>query len=192
MANRRGDPTARLLGRLTLNPLPHIDPIGTVALPLLFFFLGGSVFGWAKPVPVNERNLRNWRLDGLLVAAAGPLSNLLLALAFAAALFVLLRIDAGTPVAMTAGFSVVTPLALMARIGVQLNVLLAIFNLLPLPPLDGSRVLGGFFPGLLPQLHTLERFGFILILALLWTGVLDLLVFRPTAYISAFILGFVY
>lgn len=135
-----GDHTARQLGRLTLNPAPHIDPIGTIAFPLMGMLFGGLMFGWAKPVPFSPHRLRNPLRDAALIAFAGPLSNAVLAIAFAAAMRPLaalaLRVD--TPL--------VEALYAMARLGVIWNVILAWFNLLPIPPLDGSKVLAFFLP----------------------------------------------
>lgn len=139
MANWLGDPTARLAGRLTLNPIPHIDPVGSILLPaLLFFTHAGILFGWAKPVPYNPYNLRNQRWGELLVAAAGPGVNLILAIVFA----VVVRL------ASSAAFVATAPPAFIdiASYIVYINLLLAFFNLLPIPPLDGSKILLGLLP----------------------------------------------
>ncbi len=190
MADRLGDPTARYMGRMTLNPLPHIDPIGTLLLPLLFYWFGGAIFGWAKPVPVNERNLRRPHRDGLFVAAAGPGSNLVLALGFALLLYVFRRSTGASLHAGMAGFvSVWEPIQLMLVFGVQINALLAVFNLLPLPPLDGSHVLVGFFPSLAPRMAVLQRFGLLVLILLLYTNVLDFLVFFPSRVIYSHLLA---
>jgi Zn-dependent protease len=162
MANRLGDPTARLLGRLTLNPLAHLDPIGTLAI--LFI-----QFGWAKPVPVDTRYLKNPRRDMMLIAMAGPISNLILG---AASAFCYRTIPwaAGGP--EWAWLTV--PLLTMLRTGVWVNVVLAVFNLLPIPPLDGSRVLSGLLP--LRQAisyNRLEPYGFVIIFLLFFTGIMD-------------------
>jgi Zn-dependent protease len=154
VAAKFGDPTARLLGRLTLNPLRHLDPIGTLAL--LFFG-----FGWARPVPVNFRNLRQPRRDMIWVALAGPLTNFCLALASA----LLLRGLGALEVGDTVLGPYLEPVALMAGFSLYINIILAVFNLIPIPPLDGGRVLSG----LLPQrqadlLSRVEPFGFMLIL----------------------------
>jgi Zn-dependent protease len=181
-ANRLGDPTAKMRGRLTLNPLKHIDPLGTVLLPILLYFAGGMIFGYAKPVPVDERNLRDHRWGGLLVAGAGPFSNLALAVIFALALGLVTRI----PVP-----SLQAPLQFMAAAGVQLNIILAIFNSFPLPPLDGSRVVVGFFPQLAGPFLALERYGFVLILLLAYTGIFKYLVFLPAQIIYRVLVNWV-
>lgn len=134
IADRLGDPTARLLGRLTLNPIPHIDPMMSIVLPLLLILTGSPViFGAAKPVPVDQFNLRDGRRDMALVSLAGPLTNFLIAIAAA----LLLK---------TAGPLLGAPLASIVFIVVRLNLLLGIFNLLPIPPLDGSKVFSLFLP----------------------------------------------
>jgi len=156
VADRFGDPTARLLGRLTLNPLKHLDPIGTLAL-IVF------KFGWARPVPVNYRNLRHPKRDMIWVALAGPVTNLGLALASALALRGLILLQGNLP---QEGFTgVFQPLSLMAAFSLYINVILGVFNLIPIPPLDGGRILSGILPekyGTL--LNNLEFFGFLIVL----------------------------
>lgn len=176
-ANRLGDPTARLMGRLTLNPLAHIDWIGTVLFPLIAFVSGVPLIGWAKPVPVDLRNLRHGRRDYALVALAGPVSNLILA-TVAAALFLALRASEGGYV--NAGGQILL-------LAILLNVLLAIFNMIPVPPLDGGNVLMGIVP--LRTAHTinwLRPYGFIIIYGLMLTGVLSAIM-RP---VQSFLLSF--
>lgn len=166
MARRLGDPTAEMLGRLTLNPIKHMDPIGTVLVPTVLLLAGGFIFGWAKPVPVTWENLKNPKRDMALVAIAGPAANLLMII-FWAALVKLAVILAG-PLDWVA-----QPLAYMGRAGVFINSILLILNLFPLPPLDGSRVLSAMLPGPMAwQLSRIEPYGLIILLVLLISGLL--------------------
>lgn len=145
-----GDPTAKYAGRLTLNPVPHIDPMGSVVLPLITFFSGGFIFGWAKPVPYNPYNLRDQRWGELLVALAGPASNI----AIAAIVGLLIRV-----VPLSQGMTTIFILAVLV------NLSLAIFNLVPIPPLDGSKVLFAFLPlSMLRVRYFLEQWGFVLVI----------------------------
>jgi Zn-dependent protease len=161
-----GDRTAEMMGRLTLNPIKHIDPVGTVIVPLLMVWFSGFLFGWAKPVPISARNLRNPKRDMIAVALAGPGANLLMALGWAL-IYKLFALLAGP-----LGGGVVFFLQ-MARIGVFLNLLLMIFNLLPIPPLDGGRVLRGLVPESVGhRLDALERYGLIIVVGLLVFGLL--------------------
>ncbi|MCB1791766.1 MAG: site-2 protease family protein [Gammaproteobacteria bacterium] len=164
VANKLGDPTARQLGRITLNPLSHIDPIGTLLVPLAMVMLTGFVIGWAKPVPVAVNRLRSPKRDMAIVAAAGPLSNLLMAF-----LWSLVLLLAQSQVhAMQA---IALPLMLMAVAGVFGNVVLMAINLLPVPPLDGGRVLNGFLPQNLSRLYMkIEPYGMFILIALLISG----------------------
>ncbi len=152
VALRLGDDTAQRVGRLTLNPLPHIDPFGTVLLPALLAIAGAPVFGYARPVPVDYRNLREPRRRGMvLVALAGPLTNVVLAtgsaLVFRVLYGYLQTIDAGAgTTSVQLATWIVLPLAVMAKYAVLMNVVLAVFNLIPIPPLDGGRVLTGVLP----------------------------------------------
>ena len=170
VAKQLGDNTAFSQGRLSLNPIKHIDPIGTLLVPILLYMTVGFAFGWAKPVPINWRNLRHPKRDMVYVAIAGPAANLLMAIFWA----VVLKIASLFP-AESASFA--GPLSLMASIGILINTVLMIFNLFPLPPLDGGRVAVGLLP---PKpayyLSRLEPYGFIIILVLLATGVLGYLI----------------
>jgi Zn-dependent protease len=173
VARKLGDPTAEMLGRLTLNPLKHIDPIGTVLIPLLLLVLGGFIFGWAKPVPVTPQNLRNPRRDMAIVAAAGPLSNLLMAVFWVLIVKLAFALSANMP-------QFATPLSYMGIAGVTINLVLMVLNLIPLPPLDGGRVVNGLLPPRLSwQYSRIEPYGFFIILALLATGALSYIISPP-------------
>jgi Zn-dependent protease len=166
VANYLGDPTAKSLGRLTLNPIKHIDPIGTVALPLILVYLGGFIFGWAKPVPVTWQNLGSPRRDMAIVAAAGPIANLVMLILWAILAKVILIID------QTPG-PLLQFVLVMCSIGIIINIILMVLNLLPLLPLDGGRVVTSLLPPHLAVLYSrLEPFGLIIILVLLVTGIL--------------------
>ncbi len=167
MARRFGDRTAEMLGRLSMNPLRHIDPLGTVVVPLVMLAMGGFIFGWAKPVPVNARALRDPRRDMIFIAAAGPSANLAMAFGWVL-LFRLLETVMPGP-ATIAAF-----LREMCALGLFFNILLAVFNLLPIPPLDGARMLRGLLADPLGRrLDALEPYGLIIVVALLAIGVLD-------------------
>jgi Zn-dependent protease len=175
-ASRLGDNTARRLGRVSFNPLVHADPIGTVLFPLLALIGNVPLIGWAKPVPVNVSRLRNGRRDYVAVAAAGPLSNIVIAFTAAAALSVFPPVS---PV-MLGEPNLTAPLAMLLSRAVQLNLLLAVFNLLPIPPLDGANVLGGLLPSnLAAAFDRLKPYGFFLLYALLLTGGFEYLVLPP-------------
>ncbi len=175
VAYRLGDPTAARKGRLTLNPLPHIDPVGTVLLPLLLIVMRAPfLFGYARPVPVNFSLLRRPKRDMILVAAAGPLTNVALAIGSALLFKWILRLQLPAEGALTGLLiAALTPLALMAQNSVVINVVLAVFNLLPILPLDGGRVVTGLLP--LRQaiaFSRLEPFGMMIVLMLMATNTL--------------------
>jgi Zn-dependent protease len=177
MAKQLGDPTAQRLGRLTLNPIKHIDPLGTVLIPSLAFLLGGVIFGWAKPVPITWENLRHPKRDMAIVAAAGPAANLLMAFLWA----LVAKIGATLPISLQ---WVAAPLLYMGQIGIYVNVVLMILNLLSLPPLDGGRVVVGLLPGPLAwQLSRVELYGFFIVVALFATGLLATVVFPPVQFL---------
>jgi Zn-dependent protease len=176
VALKNGDPTAKMLGRLTLNPVPHIDPVGTILLPLLLLLShAGILFGWAKPVPVNPLNYRNYRWGEITVSAAGALSNLALAVLFA----LLLRLELG-------GLGLMK----LAYFGVTINIFLALFNLIPIPPLDGSHIVAILLPRDLARLYAyLEPVGFVLILILFYTGIISAFIMPLYRAIAVLLIG---
>ncbi len=179
-ADRLGDPTARMLGRLTLNPLAHIDWIGTVLFPLVGMLSGLPLIGWAKPVPVDTRNLKAPRRDFAIVAVAGPVSNLVLALGAG------LVLKASGGLVPEGGATMFTSALALA---VFLNVLLAIFNMLPVPPLDGGNVLAGIVPESVARLiDQMRPYGFFLLYALLLLGVLDMFVWPVQRFLGSWLL----
>ena len=178
VAKHYGDNTAWMLGRLSLNPLKHIDPVGTILVPGLMLAFTGFVFGWAKPVPVNIRNLRNPKHDMAIVALAGPVSNLLMALGWA--LFIRIALFINMP-----EFSL--PMIYVGIAGIMINLVLALLNLLPIPPLDGSRILSWALPGKWGIYYNkFEQYGFYLLVFLLMTNALGVILGYPLAIARGF------
>ena len=178
-ADRLGDPTARMLGRVSFNPMVHIDVIGTIVLPLIAFFSNLPVLGWAKPVPVNINRLRHPKRDFMIVAAAGPASNLVMAGLAAAAFNVIVPDEA----------VVLTGAATVLLLAIRLNVLLAVFNMIPIPPLDGGNVLAGLLPDRMGGvIQGLRQFGFIILYLMLFSGILWQIVEPPYEFILGLLL----
>lgn len=202
MAKALGDPTASDLGRLTLNPIAHVDPVGTLVVPGGLLLMGAPAFGWAKPVPINKYRLSNPRFGMMAVAAAGPASNLVLALLGAVA-FGLIGTPGSAWEVSAAGFPMLVgpggeslPVATGMYLFIAINVFLGLFNLLPIPPFDGSHIVGGLLPGKLRyQWERLQRFGIVLILAVIgfsWifgTGWLEVTVLPLVGEIMGFFEG---
>lgn len=173
VASKLGDPTAKMLGRLTLNPLKHIDPVGTILIPALTLMLAGIVFGYAKPVPVTFQNLRNPKRDMAIVAAAGPLANLLMIILWIILIRVALLVHADNS-------GITLFLVAMGTAGIYANMILMVLNLIPIPPLDGGRVLTGVLPGPASyKFAQIEPYGMIILIALLATGVLGRILYIP-------------
>jgi Zn-dependent protease len=187
-ADRLGDSTARLLGRLSLNPAVHVDPIGTILFPLIAMATNLPLIGWAKPVPVNPAQLRpHWRQKFMWIAAAGPASNLVLAATASVALVVIAPAEAS-------GDAIAGPLAArmeyLLRTAVVVNVLLALFNMVPIPPLDGGNVLAGLLTGSMADTYDrlLRPYGFVILYALMLTGILWTVIEPPAAFLLRWLL----
>ena len=196
-ADRLGDPTARYLGRVSLNPMVHADLMGTIVFPLLgIFVLRGAMFGWAKPVPVNVSRLKHPSRDHMLVAAAGPISNLLLATLLFIFLFVVKfflsddkEIISRVVFNEISGGSILLPLTLVAYHGMMLNLLLAVFNLIPVAPLDGAAVISGLLPRALANaLEQMQSYGFMLLLALLYLGIPGMIFYPVRDFVLSYLI----
>ena len=187
VASKFGDNTAKAMGRVTLNPLPHIDILGTVVLPALGFFIGGFIIGWGKPVPVDYRNLKNWKKDGLFIAAAGPLSNFLLALILAGVLHVIAFFKPEWMLPLNYnGFTIIGAIVQIF----YLNLALLFFNLIPIHPLDGGKVMFGLLPQ--PWASKFDAFvgqyGTLILLMLFFTGFYRILVGVPLQMVARILL----
>ena len=171
IAMKKGDYTAQMLGRITLNPVRHIDPVGTVLFPLMLALSGtGFIFGWAKPVPINSFNFRNPKKDMVYVSLAGPASNLLLALAFAMALKIMLWFPGDAAIR---GSAILAPLFAMIWAGMRISIILGVFNILPIHPLDGSHIMEGLLPPDMSRSYSrLAPYGWMILIGLMITGLL--------------------
>jgi Zn-dependent protease len=185
-ADRLGDPTARRLGRLSLNPIVHIDLFGTILLPLLAIVSNLPVIGWAKPVPVDGANLRHYRRDFMVIAAAGPASNIALAVLASIAVRIVGALHEPVP---GGGLNNLFLPQMALLLAMQINVLLAVFNMIPIPPLDGGNVLAGLLPESLADVFDKVRpFGFVALYALLLTGALSQLIWPPAMFLLELLL----
>lgn len=182
MAYKFGDKTAYILGRMTLNPFKHIDLIGTILVPSILMLFGGFIFGWAKPVPINYNNLRNPRRDIALVSFAGPFSNFIMAILWA------LIAKAGTLLQTHYNYDWLEVFILMGQVGIQVNLVFMILNLIPIPPLDGGKILSMLLPKKVFFIfNRIEPYGFFILLILLGTGILNYLIFPAVGFLSNYI-----
>lgn len=174
VASLFGDQTARLSGRLTINPVKHIDLMGTIVVPIIMLLAGGIIFGWAKPVPVDPRNMRHPRYNMAVVAAAGPIANLLMAIFWG--------LIQKLGLSLNAWFGV--PLVYMGQAGMIINLVLCVLNCLPIPPLDGGRVLANLLPGRMGWfINRLEPYGFLILILLILTGILSYVISPAVSFL---------
>ncbi len=179
VASILGDHSAKMMGRLTLNPIKHIDPVGTILVPALLYFTSGFIFGWAKPVPVNFNALRSPKKDMLWVAIAGPASNFAMTILWLGLILIAINLESQF-------------LEDMAQVGIQINLLLAVLNLLPLPPLDGGRIVSSLLPGRLSyQYDQLEPYGLYILLGLLFLGIFQNVILPIVKIIQQFLFAIV-
>lgn len=192
-AEKYGDLTARAAGRITMNPLPHIDPVGSVILPLFAFISNIPFIGWARPVPVNSANLKNPIVHNAYVAAAGPISNFLLAVAGTLLYIVVLLVYKHVPgLASGGGGNSLLFFTSLCDSMIRINCVLGIFNLIPVPPLDGHWILFRYLPSRYAQmLAAIRPYGFFILLALLWTGVIRIIIWLPWTLLSGGLLKLV-
>jgi Zn-dependent protease len=191
-ANRFGDSTAKDAGRITMNPIPHIDPIGTVLVPALMMLSNAPLIGWAKPVPVNPANFRNPVVHDAYVAAAGPLSNFLLAFGGTVLFIVVGLTYKHVPGLREGGGNSFLFFQLLCINLIQLNCILGIFNLIPIPPLDGHWILFRYLPSRWAEMLAAVRpYGFLILIALLWTGLLGRVLVVPMEFLSGGLFGLV-
>lgn len=166
MANRLGDPTGKMMGRVSLNPIVHIDPVGTILVPLILIVVGWAPFGWGKPVPVESRNFKRVVRDDILCALAGPVSNLLTAFVAVVAIAVIIRGSAAGAMPVIGRSDIASPIVDLFLRAIEINVVLAVFYLIPLPPLDGAQVMHHFLS--YKALETFERYGYIALMIIVF------------------------
>ena len=190
VANKLGDPTAKIMGRLTLNPIAHIDPIGTIIVPIMLFIFskGTFIFGTAKPVPVNFNNLRHPRRDSAIVSAAGPTTNIIIAFASILLFILVYKIPLLSPSPTFVSQKIIIPFKIMLQYSISFNIFIAAFNLIPVPPLDGGRIV----TSLLPPKHSyqfskLEPYGILIVLGLWFTGIAHYIIVPIQTFIELII-----
>jgi Zn-dependent protease len=187
-ALKKGDPTAFHMGRITLNPIRHIDPVGTILLPLILIVMGAPPFGWAKPVPVNPLNLKDPRKDNVIISLAGPLSNISVAVVAFIILKLLMTLDPSLGYGR-AGFSnLLSPIIQILYLTIVINIILAIFNMIPIPPLDGSGVVSGLISEEAAQKYEQIRpYGFFILIVLIMTGFIGRILNGVLQVVNSFI-----